>query len=70
MANGLAKSDAGNRLLGSARRSFSLPEVSEISILFQLLRLPLPAGLRLETDVKIDKKKLNFIFRQGKKILD
>jgi hypothetical protein len=27
----------------------------------------LPPGLRLETDVKTDKKKLNFIFRHAKK---
>jgi Na+-transporting methylmalonyl-CoA/oxaloacetate decarboxylase beta subunit len=28
----------------------------------------LPAGLRVETAVKIDKKKLNFIFHHAKKI--
>jgi len=32
--------------------------------------LPCPTGLRLETAVKIDKKKLNFIFRHTKKFLD
>jgi hypothetical protein len=53
-------------------RSFSLPKVSKkcSHLIHNRSVSALPAGLRLETDAKIDKKKLNFIFRPTKKILD
>ncbi len=57
---------------GFGRRSFSLLKVSKkCSQLIHTCSLSaLPPGLRLETVVKIDKKKLNFIFRNDKKFLD
>jgi hypothetical protein len=75
MANGLRRESDVQELVCFVEvrcRSFSLPKVSKkCSHLIHNCSVSAPtAGLRLETAVEIDKKKLNFIFRHTKKILD
>jgi hypothetical protein len=72
-ANGLGRESDAQELVCFVEvrcRSFSLlKSFKKCSHLIHNCSLSaLPAGLRLETGTKIDKKKLNFIFHHAKKI--
>jgi hypothetical protein len=73
IANGLRRASDAQELVCFVEvlcRSFSLPKVSKkcSHLIHNCSLSALPAGLRVETAVKIDKKKLNFIFHHAKKI--